>query len=201
MRLVEEKDELGFIRIANFGQHLEQFGQHPQQEGGIKPGRGDKLIGSQDVDAPCPAVVQRHQVIQVQRRFTKQQRAALIFQHQQPALDRADRCGRDIAVAQADRAGVFADENQKCLQVLQIQQRQTFFVRQAESDVEHTFLRFGQLHQARQQQWAHVGHGGADRVALYPEEIPKGDRKGAILQIPPDCGRTFCESLMALVGG
>ena len=201
MRLVEEEDEPGFVRIADFRQHLEQFGQHPQQEGRIEPGRGHELVCGKNVDAPCPAGVDRHEITQIQRRFAEQQRTALVFQHQQAALDGADGGRRDIAVAQSDGTGIFADEDQQRLQILQIQQRQAFLIRQAEGDVQHALLRFGQFHQARQQKRPHIGHCGADRMALLAEKIPEGDREGAVLQIMPDGGCALHKGLVALVGG
>jgi hypothetical protein len=37
-------------------------------------------------------------------------------------------------------------------------------------------------------------------VALFAEEVPEDHREGAILQVKPDLGRAFGESLMQLVG-
>ena len=38
MRLVEKERDFGLVQIAGFGQLLKQFGQHPQQEGGVQAG-------------------------------------------------------------------------------------------------------------------------------------------------------------------
>ena len=50
MRLVEEEHELRLVRIADFGQFLEQFRQQPEQEGRIEPRILHQLVGGQDVD-------------------------------------------------------------------------------------------------------------------------------------------------------
>ena len=36
VRFVEEEDELGLVRIADLREALEQFGEQPEQEGGVK---------------------------------------------------------------------------------------------------------------------------------------------------------------------
>jgi hypothetical protein len=50
VRFVEEEHELGFVQVAHLGQHLEQFAQHPQQEGGVQARCVHQLVGRQDVD-------------------------------------------------------------------------------------------------------------------------------------------------------
>jgi hypothetical protein len=56
--------------------------------------------------APRPGV-DAHQIGQIQRRFAEQPRPALVLQHQQPPLDRADRFLRDQPVA-AEIASAFS---------------------------------------------------------------------------------------------
>ena len=50
MRFVKKEDQLGLLRIANLGQLLKQFRQHPQQKGGVQARRIQKLVSGQDVD-------------------------------------------------------------------------------------------------------------------------------------------------------
>ena len=200
MRLVEEKDQLWLFGIAHLGQFLKKLGQQPQKEGRIKPGSGiHQLVGSQQVDHAAPLRVHAHQVGQFQRGLAEHLRGTLIFQNQKAALDRPDRSGRDQPIARRNLAVVFGDEGQKRLQVLQIQKRQFFFIGQTEGDVQHALLRFGQLQKTAQEQGSHLGYSGADRVALFAEQIPEGDRKRLILQIKPDGGRPLHERLMQLV--
>ena len=37
MGFIEEEDHLGLIQVPHFREHLEEFGQEPEQEGGIEP--------------------------------------------------------------------------------------------------------------------------------------------------------------------
>ena len=62
-------------------------------------------------------------------------------------------------------------------QVLQVEQQQALFVSDAEGDVEHAFLGVVEIEQAGEQQRAHFGDGGADRVALFAEQIPEHGRE------------------------
>ena len=103
--------------------------------------------------------------------------AALVFQHQKLALDGSDRLFRDIAVLRGQLGGVFGDVGQDRPQVLHVQQQQPLLVGHLEGDVEHAFLDVVQIHHARQQQRTHFGDGGAHRMALLAEHVPKYRRK------------------------
>ena len=127
--------------------------------------------------------IHRHQVRQFQRRFAEQMGAALVFQHQQTALNGADGGGGDVAITQRNLVVVLANPDQQRLQVFQIQERQPLFIRQAKGDVHHAFLRFGQLQQTAQQQRPHFSHRGADRVALFAKQVPEDHRSGVIAEI------------------
>ncbi len=128
-------------------------------------------------------------------------RAALVFQHQKLALDRPDRGGRDVAVAQRQVGGVLPDPDQHRLQVLQVKERQPLLVGQPEGDIENPLLRLAQVHQPREQERPHLGHGGANRMALFAEEIPEGDREGLVLQVIADGGAALHEGVVQLAGG
>ncbi len=92
---------------------------------------------------------------------------ALIFQHQQLPLNRADGRGRDVAVLLLQFGGVFRDDAENGAQILEIEQRQSLLVGDAKGDVEHAFLRVVELHDARQQQRPHFGNRsrGSDGLA------------------------------------
>ena len=122
-------------------------------------------------------------------------------QHQQLALDRADAGGADIAIAQADVAGILADEDQHGLQVFQVKERQPLLIRHAEGDVEHALLCIGQVEEAGQQQRAHLGHGGADGVALLGPEIPEGDGEGRVAEVIANRGGAGGEGAVQLALG
>ena len=173
MRLVEEEDQLRLVRISDFGQTGEQFGQQPEQEGRIEIGAADQLFRFQDMDEAAPVDVGLEQVHDVERRLAEEFFRALVLQHQQLPLDRADRGRRDIAVALLEVGGVLRHEGQHGAQVFQVEQGQALLVGDAEDDIEHAFLDLVELEDARQQQRPHFGDGGADRMALFAEQIPE----------------------------
>jgi hypothetical protein len=138
----------------------------------------------------------------LQRRLPEELRGALVLQHQQPALDRAHGGRRDVAVAQAKCCGVLAYPDQQRLYVLQIEQRQPLFIRHAKRDVEDALLRLRELQKLRQQQRPHLGHRGADRVALLAQDVPEGHRKGAVgVIVEADLCRAFGKGRVQLALG
>ncbi len=58
-------------------------------------------------------------------------------------------------------------------QVFQVQQQQAVVVGNLEHQVEHAQLGFVEVEHAPQQQRAHVGDGGAHRVALLAKHVPQ----------------------------
>ena len=68
--------------------------------------------------------------------------------------------------------GVVAHVLQHRAQVLQVEQREAVVVGDLEHQVQHAGLRLVEREHARQQQRAHVGHGGAHRVALLGRTRP-----------------------------
>ena len=63
-------------------------------------------------------------------------------------------------------------------QVLQVEQQQAVVVGDLEDQVQHAGLGVVERQHARQQQRAHVGDGGAHRVALLAEHVPQRGRAG-----------------------
>jgi hypothetical protein len=175
----KKKTSFGLVRVAHLGQLLEELGQQPQQEGRVEPRRAHQPVGHQDVDPPRPSGVGRIRSASSSAGSPKKRGRALVLEHQQLALDRADEAG-DVAVAQRQLARVLAEKDQHRLQVLEVEQRQPLLVGDAEGDVEHALLRLGQLQQARQQQRPHLGHRGAHRVALLAEEVPEHHREALV---------------------
>ena len=104
-------------------------------------------------------------------------RAALLLEHQQRPLDGANRLLADIAVACADLGRPLRHVGEHRLQVLHVEQREAFFVGDAEGDVHHPLLRVGQVHEPRQKQRPHLGDRGADRMPLLAEQVPEDDRE------------------------
>ena len=156
---------------------LEQFGQHPQQKGGVQAGCVHQLVGGEDVDDPL-AVYRLHEVVDVQHGLAEELVAALGFDLQQAALYGAHAGGRHIAVLGGEFAAVVAHVLQHRAQVFQVEQQQAVVVGDLEDHVEHATLGVVQVQHAAQQQRAHVGHGGPHRVALLAKHIPQGGRAG-----------------------
>jgi hypothetical protein len=181
MRLVEEEDDFGLVQIADFRQLLEQFGEQPEQEGGVELRRLHELVGHDDVDHPPPAV-RLQEVVQVQRRLAEQVLAALLFQRQQTALDGAHAGGAHVAVFGGELRRVLPDELHQRPQVLQVQQQQAVVVGDLEGQGEDSGLGVVQVQEPRQQQRPHLGDGGAQRMAALAEHVPEGDRAAAVAE-------------------
>jgi hypothetical protein len=79
MRFIEEEDEFGFLRIADLWQLLEQLGQQPQQESGVKARAVDETVGGQNIDRTEPFSVRVEKVRQLKRRLAKEFFCALVF--------------------------------------------------------------------------------------------------------------------------
>ena len=198
MRLVEEEDELGLVEIADLRQGLEQFRQHPQQEGRIETRRTHQFIGGKHVDHAAPVAVLAQEVVDVERGLGKEFQRTLIFQHQQLPLDRADRCRRDIAVARLQVARIVADILQQRPQILEVEEQQPLLVGNAEGNVEDAFLHIVQLQQAGQQQRPHFRNGRAHGMALLAEQVPEDHRKFIGLIGHANVGGTLHEGRLAV---
>ncbi len=71
---------------------------------------------------------------------------------------------------------MLGDELKQGLQVLEVEDHQAFIVGDLEGDVENALLGLVEIQQSRQQKRPHLRHGGADRMPLFPEQIPEDDR-------------------------
>ena len=171
--LVKEEDHPGLVEIANLGQVLKQFRQHPEQEGGIDRGALNQLLAGEDVDVAPTVGVGVHPVHDVQLRLTEELLSALVLEGEQGALDGADAGGGDIAVLHGKLGAILAHKLEHGSQILQVQQQEAIVVSHLEDDVQNAGLDLGQAEESRQQHGAH----GADRdthgVAHFPENIPE----------------------------
>ncbi|ENN86155.1 hypothetical protein RHSP_33286 [Rhizobium freirei PRF 81] len=177
MRFIEEEDQPRLLRIADLGQFFEQFGQQPQQEGGIEARVHHQLVGCKHRNLPVAVIADPHDVGNLQSRLAEEVFGTLLLQDKHRTLDRADGGFRDQAVFAGKLAGIVAHIVQQRLQILEVEQRQTVFVGDLEGDVEHAFLRLRGVHQPCQQQRPHLGDGGAHAMALFAVKIPEDDRK------------------------
>ena len=105
---------------------------------------------------------------------------ALLFQTQQGALHRAHAGGRDVAVAPAELRAVLAHIRQHLAKILQVEQKQAGFVRNAEGQAHKPALHFIKSEQTRQQQRTHFACRGAQGVPARGKHIPEADRKAPV---------------------
>jgi hypothetical protein len=103
---------------------------------------------------------------------------ALLLQHEQRALDGADRGLGDVAVFRGQCVGARGEILEQRLQVLEVEQRQFLFVGDPEGDVEHALLRLAQIHEPREEQRPHLRDRRPDRMALLAEQVPEDHRIG-----------------------
>ncbi len=177
MSLIEEEAELRLGQVADFGKHREQLREQPQQERGIEPRILHQLVGGENVDVAAAVAIGADEVRQRQRGLAEEIVAALVLQHEQLALDGADGRLRHVAVLHRELGSVIGDVGEHRAQILEIEDRKPLLVGDAEADVEHALLHLVEVHQPREQQWPHLGDGGAHRVTLSAEQVPEDHRE------------------------
>jgi hypothetical protein len=177
MGFIKKENQLWLFEVANFGQFLEQFGQHPQQENRVEAWRAHQFSGAENVDEAAPVWRYTQKILDIEFRFAEKPRRALIFKNQQTALNRADCRGRHVSVGLAHLRRAIPKMLQERLQVLEIDKQQALFVGKLKGDVENAFLNVIEFKQAGQQQGTHIRDSCTDGMSQFPEEIPEGDRK------------------------
>ena len=128
------------------------------------------------------------QIVDVQHRLAEQLLDALRFEREQAALDRADRCRRDVAVLGRELGCVLADVLQHRAQILEVEQQEPRVVGDLEREVQNAFLRVVQLQQPREQQRAQIRHRRANRVAALAEHVPEHDGAGFVVKLDAESG-------------
>ena len=183
MRFVEEEDQLGLVDIADFGKLFKELGEQPEQESGVEARRLHQLVGGKDGDETAAIGIDAHEIGNRERPLAEEMVGALLFEHQQSALNGADGGGGDIAVAAGDFLGALLHIAQKRAQILEVEQQQPFLVGNAEGDVEHAFLGVVEVENAGEQYRAHLGNGGAHRMPLLAEQVPEDHRKDVVVVV------------------
>ena len=123
MRLVEEEYELGLLRIAHLGQLLEQLGQEPEQEGRVEARRVHELVGGKHVDIAAPIASRLHHVADIEGGLAEKMQRTLLLEHEQAALDRADRSFRDVAIFGRELGRALADIGDQRAQILEVEEQ------------------------------------------------------------------------------
>ena len=176
VRLVEEEDEPGLVRVAHFGERFEQFGEVPEQEGGVKLRARYQPVGGEDVDDAAALLVEAHEVGDIERGLAEEMLAALRPELEQRALDCAEAWPGDVAIGGGQLVGALAAVDEHGLQVVEVEEQQPLLVGDVEGDGEHALLHLVEAHQPGEEQRPHLGDGGADRMALLAEQVPELDR-------------------------
>ena len=176
--LVKEEHQLGFVKVADLGQRLEELAQHPEQKCGVQPGRLHQLVGRQNVDDSFAASVGLHEVFDIEHGLAEELIASLAFNLHQAALYGANAGGADVAVLGGVAGGVVAHVLAHGAQVLHVKQQQAVVISDLEYQLQNAGLGVVEVEHARQQQGPEVADRGAHRVALLPEHVPQRGGKG-----------------------
>ncbi len=118
-----------------------------------------------------------HEVGNLERRLAKEVLGALLFEDEQRALDGTDRGRGDVAVMGGKLGTALGDVTEERAQILEIEKQKPLVIGQFEGGVEDAFLGGVEVKHAREQQRAHLGNRGADRMALTTEEVPEDGGK------------------------
>jgi hypothetical protein len=175
VRLVEEEDEAGFLRVPRLGKLLEQLGEEVEQERGVEPRGGHEPGGGQDVDHPAAGRIGLKEVLEVERGLAEEPVRPLFLKREEPPLDRPDARGGDVAVRGPELPGVVPDELRYRPEVLQVQQEEAVVVRDLEDEGQHAALDIVQVEDPPEEERPHLRDGGPHGVPLLPEEVPEGD--------------------------
>lgn len=140
MGLIKEEDEFRFVEIADFWQRLKEFRQEPEKEGGVDNWRVHQSVGSENVDVPVPLVVCADEVGQPEGWFTKQKRAAGLFEGEEGTLDRADAGGGDVAIGRGNCLAVVAKIVQERAEVVEVEEEESIVVGIFEGDLQNPAL-------------------------------------------------------------
>ena len=77
---VKEEHQLRFFEVAGFRQALVEFGEHPQQAGGVQLRHLIELFSAEDINHPFTAGIDTHPVLNIQHRFAEEVLCALLLQ-------------------------------------------------------------------------------------------------------------------------
>ena len=182
MRLVEEEDELGKVHVTDFREGAVQFGQQPEEEGGIKLGLEHELVRREDVHDTLSTLA-LEEVVNVKGRLAEELVGTLALQGKEGALDGADGHRGDHAVLDGELRGVLAHEIEHRAKVLHIDQQEAVVIGDLEDDVQDARLRLVQFHQAAQEVRPHIGDGGTHGMALLAENVEEADRAALELRV------------------
>src|SRR3982750_3403184 len=97
MGFVKEENQLRLVEVARLGKLFKQLGEQPEQERRVEFGVLDKPVSSEQIEHAL-AARRLHKIVELHGRLAKKESTALLFELQQPALDRSDGRGGYISI-------------------------------------------------------------------------------------------------------
>ncbi len=176
MGLIKEEDEFRLLRVTYFRQLLKEFREDPEKECCIELRGVYQFFCRQDIDYALAGLVGLDEVVDAERRLSKEFFSSLLVEGQQISLDRPDACGGDVSILDLELLGVFPDKLDHCPEVLQVKEQIAIIVGDLENNAQHPALGVVEVEQAGQKERSHVGYCRADRVPQFTEYVPEDNR-------------------------
>src|SRR5688500_8095318 len=136
----------------------------------------DERVGGQDVHDAAATEIRAQQIAELECRLAEEGVAALAFEHQQRALNRADRLSADEAVPSGNVLSILTGEGEHGAKIVEIEQQQALIVGEAEHDLEDARLRLVELQHPSEQRGADLAHPRADVMARLAHPLPDHHR-------------------------
>ena len=114
------------------------------------------------------------EIVEIKSRLAKELFGALLLKAEQATLNGTDAGGGDVAILRLEILGVIADVLEHGLKVFEVEEEELVVVGNLEDESEDAFLGIVEIKETAQEERAHFGNGGANRMALFAEDIPAG---------------------------
>ena len=176
VRLVEEEHHLRLRQVAHLRHHVEELRHQPEHEGGVDRRVVDQGGRVEDIDHTPAFSVCPEEIADLQRGLSEELFPAASLQGHKGAHDDADALGADVPVLFPVNCRVVADIVQHRLQILEIQEKHAFIVRDPEDNVQQVGLGLVQLQKSCEQERAELGDCGPESQAPFSHDVPERRR-------------------------
>ena len=183
MGFVEEEYHLRFFKIADFGQSLEELGQHPQKEGRVEFSVGDEVARVEYLDDSAALIVRHEPVAYIEIRLTEERIAAVHLKRHDAPRDNIERSARDLAVVSRQLVSMLANEPYHRLEVLEVDQQQLVVVRDLEDDRQKVALQIVELQDPGHEKGTDLGHRRPQLDAVLPENVPERHGIAVVVEV------------------
>ncbi len=177
MCFIEEENELRLVHVTDFRKALEKFAEHPEHECGVRARRAHERGGVQDTDDAAAIFGDLHEICEIESWLTEKAGSPFPLHCEKAALDRADGCGGNVAILRRNIPGVLCNVLEHRLQIFEIEEEKPLLISDVENDIEHTFLRFIQPEQPRDEQRPHLGDRRTHGMPSLSEYVPEHHRE------------------------